>query len=54
MIVTIGEVVWDIFADRKVLGGAPWTVAYHLNSLGGEVRVITRIGEDELGSKTRQ
>ncbi|MDZ7642155.1 MAG: PfkB family carbohydrate kinase [Desulfurivibrio sp.] len=52
MIVAIGEVVWDIFPQRRVLGGAPVNVAYHLAVLGEPVRVITRIGYDELAAAT--
>ena len=52
MIISIGEVVWDIFPDRQVLGGAPVNVAYHLRTLGVDVKVITRIGADELGKAT--
>jgi fructokinase len=52
MIVTIGEVVWDIFPERRVLGGAPVNVAYHLRCLGVEVGVVTRVGTDELGDRT--
>lgn len=52
MIVAIGEVVWDIFPDREVLGGAPINVAYHLASLGAQVKVITRVGPDPLGDST--
>lgn len=53
MIISIGEVVWDIFAERQVLGGAPVNVACHLQSLGVEVEVVTRIGADTLGARTR-
>ncbi|HIJ79874.1 MAG: carbohydrate kinase [Desulfobulbaceae bacterium] len=53
MIVSVGEVVWDIFSeDKQVLGGAPINVAYHLSALLPEVRIITRIGDDELGQNT--
>lgn len=52
MIVSIGEIVWDIIADRKLLGGAPLNVAYHLASLGLEVRLLGRIGHDELEAHT--
>ena len=52
MILSIGEVVWDVFPDKQVLGGAPINVAYHLRCLGVGVGVITRIGEDELGDRT--
>jgi fructokinase len=54
MIIAIGEVVWDIFPDRKALGGAPVNVAYHLNALGLDVRVITRVGHDDLGEITME
>jgi fructokinase len=53
MIISVGEVVWDIFSeDKQVLGGAPINVAYHLTSLLPDVRIITRIGDDELGQTT--
>jgi len=52
MIVSIGEIVWDFIADKKLLGGAPLNVAYHLSSFGLEVRLISRIGTDELADLT--
>lgn len=51
-VVAVGEVVWDIFPQRRVLGGAPINVAYQLRQLGVEVSVITRIGQDPLGEET--
>lgn len=53
MIISIGEAVWDIFAERQVLGGAPVNVAFHLQALGAEVEVITRVGADSLGERAR-
>ena len=44
-IVAVGEVVWDLFPDKRVLGGAPVNVAYQLSQLGVDVSVITRIGQ---------
>lgn len=52
MLVSVGEVVWDLFPDRRVLGGAPVNVAYHLARLDVEARVVTRIGNDSLGRET--
>lgn len=49
MILSIGEVVWDIFEDHQILGGAPLNVAYQLVSLGLETKMISRVGEDALG-----
>jgi len=48
-IITIGEVVWDLFPGRQVLGGAPVNVAYHLVCLGEPVTAVTRVGSDALG-----
>ncbi len=53
MIVTVGEVVWDCFPDRQVLGGAPVNVAYHLDRLGVKAVPVTRVGQDDLGRQTR-
>ena len=49
LILAVGELVWDIFPDQRVLGGAPVNVAYHLARLGLPVESITRIGDDPLG-----
>ena len=52
IVVSIGEVVWDIFPDHRVLGGAPLNVAYHLSTLGIATRIVSRVGMDALGSTT--
>jgi len=52
IVVSIGEVVWDIFADHEVLGGAPLNVAYHLNTLGITTKMVSRVGKDALGMAT--
>lgn len=52
MIISIGEIVWDIFGETTVLGGAPLNVAYHLSKLSHEVKLISRVGSDDLASAT--
>ncbi|MCE7913227.1 MAG: carbohydrate kinase [Nitrosomonas sp. PRO4] len=47
-IILFGEVLVDIFADRKVFGGAPFNVARHLQAFGLHPVLITRTGDDEL------
>ena len=47
--ICFGETLWDIFPDKKVIGGAPLNVALRLNSLGHEVRMISKIGQDQDG-----
>ncbi len=54
MIVSIGEIVWDIFGDKKILGGAPLNVAYHLSSLNIDVHLISKVGPDDLAAITLQ
>jgi fructokinase len=51
-VVSIGEVVWDIFADHQVLGGAPLNVAYHLSTLDIATKMVSRVGADALGRET--
>lgn len=47
-VVLFGEVLADIFPDRRVLGGAPFNVARHLRAFGLHPLLITRVGEDQL------
>lgn len=49
-IVCFGETLWDIFPDKKVVGGAPLNVALRLHSLGANVHIISSIGEDSEGT----
>ncbi len=45
-----GEVLFDHFADgSRVLGGAPFNVAWHLQAFGLNPRFISRIGDDAAG-----
>lgn len=44
-----GEVLADVFPDRSVLGGAPFNAARHLRAFGFQPRMITRVGNDNLG-----
>ena len=42
-----GEVLFDHFPDgRRVLGGAPFNVAWHLQAFGEAPRFISRVGAD--------
>ncbi len=44
--VCFGEILFDVFLEHKKIGGAPLNVASRLNSLGGEVSVISGVGND--------
>ena len=49
-----GEVLFDHFPDgRRVLGGAPFNVAWNLAALGADPLLISRVGTDEEGDSVR-
>lgn len=49
--ICFGEILWDLLPTGKIAGGAPMNVAFHLNQLGVEVGMISRIGTDDLGEE---
>ncbi len=49
VMVGLGEVLWDLFADKRLLGGAPANFAFHARQLGHEGIVVSRVGDDDLG-----
>ena len=49
-----GEVLFDIFPDgHRVLGGAPFNVAWHLHAFGQAPAFISRVGKDPEGTQVR-
>jgi len=48
----VGEVLFDVMPDgNRVLGGAPFNVAWHLEAFGLQPLVVTRVGADETGDR---
>ena len=48
--VVFGEVLFDHFSDgSKVLGGAPFNVAWHLKGFGADPLMLTAVGDDQEG-----
>ncbi|MBO6794739.1 MAG: carbohydrate kinase [Balneolaceae bacterium] len=52
-VVCIGEVLWDSLPHGMFLGGAPLNVAVNLRNLDVDTSIISAVGDDELGEKTR-
>lgn len=47
-----GEVLFDHFSDgSRVLGGAPFNVAWHLRGFGANPLVLSAVGDDEEGAE---
>jgi fructokinase len=54
IIVGIGEILWDVFPQGKVLGGAPANFAYHVSQFGLNGFAVSAIGKDPLGVEILQ
>ncbi len=53
-IIVFGEVLFDCFPDgHRVLGGAPFNVAWHLQAFGAAPLFISSVGEDLLGEQIK-
>ena len=53
-ICVFGEVLFDHFPDgKRVLGGAPFNVAWHLQAFGQSPLFISRVGQDPEGQLIR-
>ena len=54
IIVGLGEVLWDVFPDAALFGGAPANFACSAAALGGDIvqaYVVSAVGPDELGQR---
>jgi len=51
IVVGLGELLWDCFAESRLPGGAPANVAFHACQLGCRGIVCSRVGEDPLGDE---
>jgi len=52
MIISFGEILWDVFPDgRRLLGGAPFNLACRLALSGRRSLVASRLGRDDPGKR---
>jgi hypothetical protein len=51
-IVSIGEVLWDVFEEGEKLGGAPFNFSVHASRLGHRVVFVSAVGHDARGRRT--
>lgn len=50
-IVSVGEILWDVFPNAEHLGGAAFNFAAHAVRLGHQVWFVSAVGDDELGCR---
>jgi len=48
-IISLGEILWDVFDDAEYLGGAPFNFAAHARRLGHDVFFVSAVGDDSRG-----
>lgn len=51
IVVSLGELLWDMLPTGKRAGGAPVNFAYHAMMNGAEAYSISAVGQDELGDE---
>ncbi|MDR2775427.1 MAG: carbohydrate kinase [Tannerella sp.] len=51
LVVGIGELLWDVFPDRKKAGGAPANFVYHTTRMGAEGCAVSAVGTDVSGTE---
>ena len=54
IILSFGEVLWDLLPEGPVLGGAPCNFAFRMGAFGHSSIMISRLGNDQLGKRARE
>ena len=47
-ILSFGEIIWDVFPDKKCIGGAPFNLAAHSAKQGADSYMLSALGDDSL------
>lgn len=48
-VLSLGDIIWDIYEDRKCMGGAGLNFAAHVARLGAKSYMLSCLGNDDLG-----
>lgn len=51
ILLSFGEVLWDLFPEGPRFGGAPANFACHAAALGGKVTMLSAVGRDSRGGR---
>lgn len=49
-ILSFGEIIWDVYADKSCIGGAPFNFAAHAAGLGADSYLVSAVGDDKPGT----
>ncbi len=50
-VISLGEVLWDVFKDLEFLGGAPLNFSAYAQRLGNSVLLLSAVGDDARGRR---
>lgn len=50
-VLSFGEILWDIYSDKKYIGGASLNFAAHLAKHGAKTYMLSALGNDIFGSE---
>lgn len=53
-VLSVGEVLWDVFEHTELLGGAPLNFAASISRLGDQLKVLSAVGRDLRGELALQ
>jgi fructokinase len=53
-VLVVGELLWDLLPTERMLGGAPGNFCFRLRELGVAARLVSRVGQDQLGREIRE
>lgn len=51
-VLALGEVLWDVYPDRSLIGGAPFNFISHICKLGVDSYFLSAVGDDKLKDST--
>ncbi|MCT6900464.1 MAG: PfkB family carbohydrate kinase, partial [Bifidobacterium sp.] len=54
VVLSIGEILWDVLPTGKRAGGAPVNFSYHAAKNGAEGYAISAVGRDDLGRELEE
>lgn len=50
-ILSVGEIIWDVYPESREIGGAPLNFASHCAICGADGLLLSAVGNDELGTE---
>ena len=53
-VLSFGEIIWDIYPDKKCIGGAPLNFSAHVAKNGAESYLLSCVGQDDLGKQAKE